>query len=164
MPQLDPSSFASQLFWLTISFIVLYELLARFFLPRVQSIFEMRTRTIENDVNQAESMQSESRRVQDVYEKALAEARANSAAVIADMKDKIADVAANTQAELDKTLEKQLADSDAGIRKAKAEVMGKLVPVATEVAQKIVEIVADYKPERKEIEAAMRSTAKETAA
>lgn len=164
MPQLDPSSFSTQLFWLTISFIVLYELLARVFLPRVQSIFDLRTRTVESDVNQAEALQSEARRVQDLYEKVLTQARTEADTAIAGMKDKIADIASERQAELDKVIEKQIATSEAGIRKAKAEVMSKLKPVAAEVAQKIVEIVANQKADAKEIEAVMSHTVKESAA
>ena len=41
-PPFDPTYFASQLFWLAISFIVLYVLLSRFVLPRIGGAIEER--------------------------------------------------------------------------------------------------------------------------
>ncbi len=155
MPQLDPTSFSSQLFWLTVSFVVLYILLARFLLPRVQSVIALRARTVEADIEQAQNLQSEAQRVQDAYEKTLAEGREKAKVVIENIKDRIAAIAQKQQEELDRVLERKLADSDAGIRRAKQDVMGKLMPVAGGLAERIVEIVVNHKPNSKELESAM---------
>ena len=155
MPQLDPSSFSSQLFWLTLSFVVLYVVLARFLLPRVQSVFDLRKQTIEGDIKHAEDMESEASRVRDAYEKTLAQARDKSKTIIADTKASIAATSSEKQAEIDLIIERKMTESEAGIKTAKQAVKGKLLPVAAELAESIVEIVVNHKPNAKELDLAM---------
>jgi len=161
MPQLDPANFSTQLFWLTISFVVLYVVLARFLLPRIQGIFDLRARAVESDLTQAETLKSEAERVQDEYEKTLVKARAQSDTAIAETKNKVAETANARQAELDKMVATKIAESEAGIQKAKNDVMDKLLPVARGLAENIVELVVNYKPDAKELELAMRNLSRE---
>ncbi|MBT7451768.1 MAG: F0F1 ATP synthase subunit B', partial [Rhodospirillaceae bacterium] len=44
MPQFDPSTFSSQLFWLLICFVVLYWVISKFAIPRIGDILEQRER------------------------------------------------------------------------------------------------------------------------
>lgn len=164
MPQLDPSSFSSQLFWLTIFFVVLYIVLARFLLPRVQSVIELRAHTIKNDVDHAENLKSQAEQVREVYEQSLADVRAKSKAVIANAAAHAAEVAAGKQAAMDAELDKKLAESEAGIEKAKQEVMGKLMPVASELVEKIVNALINQKLDSDDIDAVIRKYGKDKAA
>ena len=59
MPQLDPTWFASQLFWLAITFAVLYTVLARAVLPPLQNIVARREGTIEGDIASAEALKEQ---------------------------------------------------------------------------------------------------------
>ena len=47
MPQLDLSTFPSQLFWLAVVFIVLYVLMARLGLPKIGTVLAERRQRIE---------------------------------------------------------------------------------------------------------------------
>jgi F-type H+-transporting ATPase subunit b len=161
MPQLDPASFSSQLFWMTMSFVVLYVLLARFLLPRIQSVIALRSHTIEGDIEQAKRMKSDAERARHHYEKALADARAKSQAMLAESTATIAGRAAKQQAELDKTIEKKLHESDAAIRSSKQEVMDKLSPISAELASLIVEVLVHHKPNAKDIGAVIHELSKE---
>jgi F-type H+-transporting ATPase subunit b len=49
MPQFDPSSYSSQLFWLTICFALLYFSMSKIFLPRIRDILKERNNVIEKD-------------------------------------------------------------------------------------------------------------------
>lgn len=163
MPQLDPTSFPSQLFWLTVSFVMLYVLMARVFLPKVQSVLAHRAHTIEGDIQQAERMKSEAERAEEQYEKALAEARAKSQAMFAAAQAEIAEHAAKRQAELADAIEIKLAESDATIRAAKQAVQDKLKPVASDLASLIVEVVVHQKPNQKDVGDAIDVLAKRRA-
>jgi hypothetical protein len=48
MPQFDSLTFISQLFWLTISFCLLYQLVLQLFLPRLSVIFKVRRIVLQN--------------------------------------------------------------------------------------------------------------------
>src|SRR5260221_7380994 len=75
MPQLDLSTFPSQIFWLAVFFVVLYLLMARLALPRIEKIIDERRNRVEGDLDKAGQMKSEAEAVIAAYEKALADAR-----------------------------------------------------------------------------------------
>jgi F-type H+-transporting ATPase subunit b len=52
MPQFDPSSFSSQLFWLAICFGLIYFSMSKIFLPRIRDILKDR----HNEINSSESV------------------------------------------------------------------------------------------------------------
>ena len=47
MPQLDTSSFTSQLFWLIICFFSMMFIMSKFIIPKISEIMEQRQRKIE---------------------------------------------------------------------------------------------------------------------
>jgi F-type H+-transporting ATPase subunit b len=53
-PPFDAQHFPSRLFWLSITFILLYVIVARVALPRIGSIFEERNKRISEDLAEAE--------------------------------------------------------------------------------------------------------------
>ena len=56
MPQFDPSFWSPQIVWLIISFVVLYYLMWRFVLPRLNEILEEREFRINDSLRRAESL------------------------------------------------------------------------------------------------------------
>ena len=68
-PPFDPTYFASQLFWLAISFAVLYFLLSRFVLPRIGGAIEERRDRIADDLDAAASMRDQANETVRAYEK-----------------------------------------------------------------------------------------------
>ena len=56
MPQLNPESFSSQIFWLTLLFIILFLVNHYFFLPKIKNIRKKRDDTIENYLDEAKKL------------------------------------------------------------------------------------------------------------
>ena len=54
LPQLDPSVIPSQLFWLVVSFLVLYLFFSRVFIPKISSVIEGRKSIVANNLDLAE--------------------------------------------------------------------------------------------------------------
>ena len=75
LPQLDVATYSSQVFWLIISFIVLYFLVAKLAMPRIAEVLEERQERIEDDLDKAETLKKEAYQVRIEYEKALSAAR-----------------------------------------------------------------------------------------
>ncbi|MBN2752193.1 MAG: F0F1 ATP synthase subunit B', partial [Rhodospirillaceae bacterium] len=105
MPQFDPTSFPSQLFWLATTFIALYVLMSKVALPRIGDILEERQKRISDDLDMAERLKTETEAAIAVYEKALSDARVTAQAEISRV------MAANAAeaAERHRELEDQLA-------------------------------------------------------
>ncbi|MDP6688760.1 MAG: F0F1 ATP synthase subunit B', partial [Alphaproteobacteria bacterium] len=83
MPQFWMEDFAPQMVWLVISFIALYLLMARVALPRVANVLETRHGRIADDLDQAQQLKTQAETVIAEYEAALAEARSDAQATIA---------------------------------------------------------------------------------
>ena len=71
LPQLDLATYSSQVFWLVISFVVLYFLVAKLAMPRIAEVLEERQERIEDDLDKAETLKKEAYQVRIEYEKAL---------------------------------------------------------------------------------------------
>jgi len=74
LPQLDPSSYPSQIFWLIIVFVFMYIFFVQKSLPDISKVIETRSERINNDLNSAEKLKEEVETVQRNYEESLSEA------------------------------------------------------------------------------------------
>lgn len=141
MPQLDPTWFASQLFWLFLCFVTLYVLLARVILPPILGIVGLRTGTIEGNIAKAESSRAEAERAQQDYESALAQSREMAQSLIAEVLAENKKHAEETEKALAVEIARKVADGRARIEARKHELIGTLTPAAAEFAGMIAEKV-----------------------
>ncbi len=51
MPQLEISTFPSQIFWLVVSFLILYIIMAKVIVPRISSVIKNRENEIKNNIH-----------------------------------------------------------------------------------------------------------------
>ena len=56
MPQLDPTYWASQVFWLTIIFSAIYFLIAKIFVPKIKGNIDARESQIRKDIDEANTL------------------------------------------------------------------------------------------------------------
>lgn len=139
MPQLDPTWFASQLFWLAIAFFTLYVVLARFALPPLLAIIEQRKEKVAGDLALAQRFKTEAEAARLDYERALADARSQAQQVMVDVAAQYKAKAEHTGREMDMQIAKQLSEAEQRIAAKKAELFTTLTPATTELAQMIVE-------------------------
>jgi len=74
MPQLDPSLFATQLFWLFVTFLALFLIAWKVALPRITEVLDARQTRIDGDLEKARALKDEAEEVIATYEKTLADA------------------------------------------------------------------------------------------
>ena len=60
MPQLDPSSYVSQLFWLSISFFIIFIFINYYFFPKLKNVQIERNDVIQKYIEEAEKLNSKS--------------------------------------------------------------------------------------------------------
>jgi F-type H+-transporting ATPase subunit b len=154
MPQLDITTFAPQLFWLAVLFIVLYLLMSRIGLPQLGGILAARRGRIEGDLAKAQQMKSEAEAVIAAYQRTLAEARADAQATLRETVERLNAAAAERQKKLADSLAAETATAERRIAAAKAEALAKLRDVAIDVARAAAQKVAGV-----EIDAARARTA-----
>ena len=114
MPQLDPSTFGSQLFWLLVCFGALY---AGFEFHRHSAHFQYNwrraRRQLEGDLAEAEKLRGQAEAALKAYEDALAEARSRALALAQEMRAEVQAETDRQKAELDAKLAEQAAAADA---------------------------------------------------
>lgn len=64
MPQFNPESFASQLFWLAICFSVLYMCASKIFLPRIKEILATRAHDVDHNLSLAAEINEQIEEIQ----------------------------------------------------------------------------------------------------
>ena len=104
MPQLDVSTFGNQIFWLLVTLAVLYWVLSKVALPRIDAIISDRQGAITGDLMQAEEFKKKAKDAEAAYGKALADARTEAGKIVAAQK-----------AEIQKELDAAIAKADAEI-------------------------------------------------
>src|SRR5437879_5940894 len=77
-PPFEKETFASQLVWLVLTFVLLYVLMAKVALPRVGSILESRNKQITDDLMAAEGLKEQSDAANATYGKHLNDARSRA--------------------------------------------------------------------------------------
>ena len=141
-PPFDASTFTSQLFWLAISFVLLYVLLSRFVLPRIGSAIEERRDRIADDIDAAQQMKTQAEETAEAYQKSLADARARAQALAAEAKAEADKEIAEEIDELDAELDKRQAEADARIREARDKALEEVKSIATGAAAAVAEQLA----------------------
>ncbi len=142
MPQFDLSRFPSQIFWLGVTFLVLYWVMSKVALPRIGEVLEARADRIGGDLDRASALKAEADQIKAAYEKALGESRAKAQEVGRSTEAGLAREAAERQAQLGNELAGRIRDAESRIAAAKATAMGNLAGVAAEVASLAVQRVA----------------------
>jgi F-type H+-transporting ATPase subunit b len=83
LPQLDVSTFPSQIFWLLVTFGLLNFLIAKSALPIIHEVMQKRHHRIERDLEQAERLMVEVKAIKESYEKLQAESVAKAQDLVA---------------------------------------------------------------------------------
>lgn len=146
MPQFDPSSFASQIFWLVISFTLMYVLVGRFAFPKIQRVIEARAERIGRDLAEAEQLRAQTDATLKAYEAALKEAHAKAVAATAEAVADAAKSAAAKGAEADAKIAARVDAAVATIDAAREAALGNLRSIAVGLAQDITDKLTGVRP------------------
>ncbi len=146
LPQLDPSSWPSQLFWLAVIFGSLYALMHTRFLPAIGGAIEERRDRIADDLDKASEFKHQAEEAEGAYNQALADAKAKAQGIAAETRGEVDKDIAEMQADTDAALEKQVAAAEARITAMKVDAAAKVHDAAAETARAVVEILLDEAP------------------
>ncbi|TNE59567.1 MAG: F0F1 ATP synthase subunit B [Alphaproteobacteria bacterium] len=139
LPQMDTSTYASQVFWLAITFTFLYLFLSRAVLPKIGQVIEERRDRIASDLDKAADLQSKSEKALEAYEGALADARAKAHTLANETRERLTAESDARKAAVEAELSSKLAEADAKIAETKESALASIKDVANETAAVVVE-------------------------
>jgi F-type H+-transporting ATPase subunit b len=139
MPQFDPTFWVPQLFWLAVVATVLFLVMWKVALPRVDAVVADRQDRIAGNLTKAETLKAEADNALAAYQKSIADARAAAQAEHAKTAAAIAAETAKREAVFGKRLGDEEAAAEANIAAARTAAMAQVKPIAIDLAQTITE-------------------------
>jgi F-type H+-transporting ATPase subunit b len=145
LPQFDPAWFPEQMFWLVISFAILYLCMAFVALPRVSKTQGNRKRVIASEIEQARAANNDAKASVAAVEKSLSEARAKAQARVGEMLAEVTEEANDHRAAQEKELSRKLHTAEEDIAVTRAKAMDAVRASASDIAAAVVEKVLGFK-------------------
>lgn len=139
MPQLDPSSFVSQIFWLTITFLSLVFVMSVFIVPRIASIIDERHQKINSDIQKAEKINQKAANILKRYETAIENAKAEIDKKISQEKEQIEAAAELKKAEIGQYLNRQIIANETLLKKERAQTLKAVDEISYQTAELILQ-------------------------
>ncbi|NBC32142.1 MAG: F0F1 ATP synthase subunit B' [Alphaproteobacteria bacterium] len=161
MPQLDLTTFPSQLFWLAVTFYILYRLMSGKVLPRISDVLEERSDRITNDLEQAETLKKQAEDMIQAYEAELAQARSRAQATIGEVRQEVSDYAQRRQQEESARWAENIAEAEERIAKAKTAAQAELRDMVMDVSHDLTVKLTGLVPNRTAMSQAVDSALRE---
>lgn len=137
-PPFDASNFASQIFWLAITFGFLYWFISKTISPRIGEILETRQDRIARDLDKARELSEQTDEAIAAYEQELAQARNSANEIGQKARDAAkADADAKRKAVEDQLAEK-LAEAEKSIAAIKEKAMAEVGGIAKETTGEVI--------------------------
>src|SRR5476649_3002417 len=159
-PPFQSQTFASQLVWLVLAFVLLYVLMLKVALPRVGAIIESRQKRIADDIADAGKLKVQSDEAVAAFEKALADARARAQTIANETRDKQAAAAEARRKTLEGELNAKLAEAEKTIATTKTAAMANVRAIAEDATRAIVERLIGSAPSDKAVAEAVAGVLK----
>ena len=159
-PPFERETFASQIVWFAVAFIVLYLLMSRLALPRVGAILTQRKNHIDDDLRAAQRLREESDAELAAYEQALAAARGRAQTIANETREKLNAEAEQARKALEGELNRKLAEAEHTIAATKQGALSHVRGIAVEAAAAIVQQLIGTAPAAPTVEAAVDSALK----
>jgi F-type H+-transporting ATPase subunit b len=141
-PQLNAKTYPSQLFWLFVTFALLYVLMSKLALPHVGAVLEARASHKEGDLKRAAQLQEEATKVKAAYEAAIAKAQAEAQEAQAAAEQEVSEKIAAENAKFTEAARKRVATAEQNIARAKDDAVASLADIASDVAAEMVNKIA----------------------
>lgn len=137
MPQLDPTWFVSQIFWLAICMAVLYVALSRFILPKLMGVVEARHTARMADLDAARRMKESAEHAKREYEAALQDARLRAQSIFADAELAAKLASEKALAEVTRTVAHRIDEAERRIAMQQQQLLSQMQPTIHQLAGQI---------------------------
>ena len=134
MPQLNPEFWISQIFWLIITFGVLYFTLSKFILPKISANLEIRKSQILENIEAAEKQKKQTDQKIKDYENLISDCKNEAKSYFNQAREKIINDIGKKKEALDKELEEEIKKAEIEIQEFKNKSPEKMKKIAIETS------------------------------
>jgi F-type H+-transporting ATPase subunit b len=162
MPQLDPTYWASQAFWLILVFTVLYISIAKFYLPKIKTNLDERENQIKEDLDAANKFKNQSELKLQEYEKILENSKKEMLKIHSDSKSKLDKDIQSKKEVIEKEIEIEINKAQKEIAELKKNSILDVQNISKDLASSIIEDISGAKLNENSIKAAVEEISKKS--
>ena len=139
MPQLNPEFWISQIFWLTLTFGILYLVLSKLILPKISANLESRKSQILENIEAAEKQRENSETKLKEYEEIISKSRVDAKTIFNQSREKaLKDINAKREV-LDKQIDDEIFKAEEEIKTLRENAPDKINKIAIETCSELVQ-------------------------
>ncbi len=138
MPQLNPEFWVSQVFWLTITFGILYIVLSKLILPKISANLETRKSQILENIEAAEKQRKEGEEKIKEYNKIIQDSKIKAKNYYNQAREKILKDINKKKENLDKDLNEEVKKTELDIQDFKNKSPEKITKIAIETSSDLI--------------------------
>ena len=138
MPQLNPEFWISQIFWLTLTFGVLYIILSKLILPKISANLELRKSLIQENIEAAEKQRETSELKIKEYNSIILKSKLEAKNIFKDVREKTLKNINSKKETLDKQIDEEIKKAEEEIRILQKGASEKINKIAIETSSEIV--------------------------
>ena len=138
MPQLNPEFWISQIFWLIITFGILFIVLTKVILPKISDNLETRKSQILENIETADKQKEESQKKIDEYEKIILDSKLKAKSYFNEAREKIFDDINKKRAALEKDLDEEISEVEKELSDLKNKSGEKINKIAAETSAELI--------------------------
>jgi len=160
MPQLDPTFWASQGFWLVITFLILYFSISKIFLPKIKNNLDNREKKIKNDLEEAKKLKDLADKKKSEYNRVIEDTKKEVAKILLENNNKLKKDIQNKKEGFEKEINLELDKAQKNIENLKSNSMEKIQIISENIATQLVEKISGDKLNNSSIKAVVKEITK----
>ena len=138
MPQLNPEFWVSQIFWLVLTFGILYIILSKLILPKISNNLESRKSQILENIETAEKQREESENKVKEFEKIILESKIEAKNYFNEARQKILEDITIKKNSLDKDIDDEISAAEQEIKNLKTASSEKIKNISIETSSELI--------------------------
>tara|TARA_Y100001936_G_scaffold66074_1_gene64964 strand:+ start:159 stop:737 length:579 start_codon:yes stop_codon:yes gene_type:complete len=138
MPQLDPEFWFSQIFWLIITFGILYLVLSKLILPKISDNLETRKSQVLDNLELAEKQRNESEAKLKEFDNIILKSKIDAKNLFNEARKKLLDDINKKRKELEEEIDKEVKIVEAEIEELKKKSPEKINKIAIETSSDLI--------------------------
>ena len=162
MPQLDPTYWASQAFWLILVFAILYVSISKFYLPKIKNNLENRENKIKEDLEDASKFKEESEIKLKEYDKILERAKKEVSKIHFESKNILKKNIEEKKRDIEQQIEKDFTKTQKEIIDLKKNSLATIQNISENIASNIIENISGDKLNESSIKATVEDITKKS--
>jgi F-type H+-transporting ATPase subunit b len=160
MPQLDPTYWASQTFWLILVFTILYISIEKFYLPKIKNNLDNRENQIKEDLEAANKFKEASELKSKEYDRILENSKKEVIKIHLETKNKLDKDIQNKKKIIEKEIENEIIKAQKEINELKKNSISSIQSISIDLASNIIENISGDKLNESSIKATVEDFSK----